>query len=263
MWGHSAFIVDNESVFVTGRPLDVKTLLRISRLPPSLAKLTNGLTSFLQNAMPDATLFGLMDPKGDSADSVYERGEKVELPKNEIPMKIATSLGVTSVVTESGRVYMMGSNMYGQCGVDAVDREFVFGLKECVKFSSETKSPSSPGKVKVKVPFITDVALGLQHAVAISQCGSVYSWGKGLRGQTGVGFENLRSPQKVIFKKEHTVKEVTSASDRVLDLKAKLVAAGMNHSAIVDQHGSVYIWGKLVKLEEVSERAKRALLLLY
>jgi alpha-tubulin suppressor-like RCC1 family protein len=74
------------------------------------------------------------------------------------------------------------------------------------------------------------VDVGLSHCIALSECGSkVYTWGKGLDGQLGLGHLSGNSTPQL-----------------VKNLKGCLVAvsAGFYHSAVISSEGTLFVWGR-------------------
>ncbi|XP_014241643.1 ultraviolet-B receptor UVR8 [Cimex lectularius] len=84
-------------------------------------------------------------------------------------------------------------------------------------------------KFPVGTPPIKDIACGLEHAVALSEDGRVFTWGCGTRGQLGLGnLENCKQPTEV---------------EALTGLKVSCISAGGWHSAAVTADGDVYTWG--------------------
>lgn len=77
---------------------------------------------------------------------------------------------------------------------------------------------------------VRSVDVGLSHCIALSECGSmIYTWGKGLDGQLGLG--NIKA---------------NSSPQLVKNLRGCLraVSAGFYHSAAVSVEGTVFVWGR-------------------
>ncbi|MBZ5710793.1 RCC1 domain-containing protein [Nannocystis pusilla] len=74
-----------------------------------------------------------------------------------------------------------------------------------------------------------DASLGA-HALALSEEGVVWAWGRNSRGQLGIGQINM-------FKNKP--QQVTGIPTRVVG-----VAAGENHSLALDEYGKVWAWGE-------------------
>ena len=70
-------------------------------------------------------------------------------------------------LTHSGEVYAWGDNSYGQCGIGYY-----------------TPSVSPPRKIE-GIPDMVSIAAGLNHSLALSSNGEVWSWGYNSMGQLG------------------------------------------------------------------------------
>jgi alpha-tubulin suppressor-like RCC1 family protein len=111
---------------------------------------------------------------------------------------VAASAGLTAVVSPSGRLYTLGVNNYGQCGV-GFDSNNVWTPTPVVGLTSrEAEEEEEPAAVDAPLNRprgrsllsqqefpIVSVSLGLQHGMALDSQGQVYTWGKGERGQLG------------------------------------------------------------------------------
>nr|XP_053635103.1 X-linked retinitis pigmentosa GTPase regulator-like [Cherax quadricarinatus] len=131
--------------------------------------------------------------------------------KNDIITELACGDEHTGVVTESGRVFMIGSNDMGQLGLGS------------------TKPVNKPSCVKsLKPEKALHIACGRSHTVVSCASGAVYVWGQNGDGQLGTGDkEDHLFPVKVLN----------------LDTPAVAVAAGSIHSVVLTESGTLYIWG--------------------
>ncbi|OQS04948.1 regulator of chromosome condensation (RCC1) [Thraustotheca clavata] len=78
---------------------------------------------------------------------------------------------------------------------------------------------------------ITDYAAGENHALAVTEFGDVYSWGRGNDGELGHGDrESMKIPKKI-----------KGLEDQII----KSVACGNVHSLATTISGQVYMWGLL------------------
>ncbi|RYG52554.1 hypothetical protein EON67_00925, partial [archaeon] len=139
---------------------------------------------------------------------------------------VAVSCGVgalTSFLTASGRVYMLGQNFYGQCGVgDVKALSIAFTPVPVTGFEPEER--------------FLGVACGIDHALCVSRDGAVYAWGRGDRGQVGIGDAgSYLSAVRVLGRQEH-----------FLDERMVSVAAGPAASGCISQEGTCYVWGKML-----------------
>ena len=111
--------------------------------------------------------------------------------------KIACGHSLTVGLTLSGRVFTMGSTVYGQLG-----------------------NPYSDGKLPCLVEdslvgaSVSEVACGSYHVAALTFRGEVYTWGKGANGRLGHGdTEDRKTPTLVEALKDRTVKQISCGSN--------------------------------------------------
>jgi alpha-tubulin suppressor-like RCC1 family protein len=202
-WGHSA-IVSNGNLYICGRPYDLPKLFSLNNwykfsktLARFVAKSSNSWV-FLNTSgyFPELTAIeGACDVKA-----------------------VTCSAGLTLYLTNAGRIFSFGLNRWSQCGV-AVPKDgspYVF----------------QPFQLTM-LPTCVAVDAGLQHGVALSEDGVVYTWGKYDRGQLGIGQQEQSAhlPGKVILGKDKK-------------LKAVAISAGFSHTAAIDEEGAVHVWGK-------------------
>nr|XP_016847918.1 PREDICTED: X-linked retinitis pigmentosa GTPase regulator isoform X2 [Anolis carolinensis] len=133
--------------------------------------------------------------------------------KNDKPLHISCGDEHTSVVTENGKLYMFGSNNWGQLG---------FGSKNAVNKPTCVKA-LKPEKVKL-------AACGRNHTLICTEQGNVYAAGGNSEGQLGLGDTEERSTFHLIsfFTKQHKIKQL---------------AAGSYTSAVLTEDGQLVMWG--------------------
>jgi alpha-tubulin suppressor-like RCC1 family protein len=169
--------------------------------------------------------------------------------------------GHAMALTTNSELYVWGSNIDGKLGVDT-------GKKERAKLP-QLLDTSSLGT-------IVKVVGGSNSSFALSEDGTVYSWGSNTYGQLGIGDCEIRViPQKVpipvpiidlvsawyhvlAITKDHTVYGWGGNSDGELGLRhhnnqyspillplhdIQKVAAGGAHSIAINSNGDLYIWG--------------------
>ena len=76
---------------------------------------------------------------------------------------------------------------------------------------------------------VTDIACGWDHCLALDGEGKVFSWGSGLNGKLGHGSENNCA--------------MPSAIESLSGVRICRIAAGCEHSAVVDTKGRLYTFG--------------------
>ncbi|XP_062902909.1 probable E3 ubiquitin-protein ligase HERC4 [Mobula hypostoma] len=128
-------------------------------------------------------------------------------------VNVACGKDHTLALGENGSVFAWGAGSYGQLG-----RE---DYPICAHH---------PRKVKFEVP-IAQIRCGHYHSLALSQDGTVYSWGLNTYGQLGNGkdLEKQSRPQRV--------RSLTG-------IPVALIAAGGSHSFALSLSGAVYGWGR-------------------
>jgi alpha-tubulin suppressor-like RCC1 family protein len=114
---------------------------------------------------------------------------------------LATSAGLTAIVSTTGTLYTFGLNHRGQCGTGSFSPNVwspsrVAGLAS-TRFVLDHGAEDLVGddmfrKFGEQQNPIVSVALGLQHGVALDSDGQVFCWGKGERGQLGQGRRTVR-----------------------------------------------------------------------
>ncbi|KAM4601976.1 retinitis pigmentosa GTPase regulator b [Polymixia lowei] len=133
--------------------------------------------------------------------------------KNDVPHKIACGDEHTALVTENGKLFVFGSNNWGQLGL---------GSKLSVNKPTCVKALKSE---KVKL-----VACGRNHTIIYTAQGNVYTTGGNSEGQLGLGdCEEKTAFQLVKF----------FSSRRPI----KMLAAGSNTSAALTESGKLFMWG--------------------
>jgi len=119
------------------------------------------------------------------------------------------------VLNDHGQIYGFGNNSYGQLGLGITD------LSKSIP--KQIKFPTS------KV-FITQVACGKEHTLALSSVGQIFCWGRNTHGQLGLGNKS----ERVI-----TPKLITS----LVDCPIYKICAGSYHSVAITYSGTTFTWG--------------------
>jgi alpha-tubulin suppressor-like RCC1 family protein len=127
-------------------------------------------------------------------------------------------------ITEEGVLYVWGNNDMGQLGLGTVRAEDTE-----TRFKPTLLELLNPNGLKLKV---MDVAVGLEHTLALVNGGRVYAWGSNRYGQLGLGANPETTPY--------------SSIPEALDVGGELVknvSAAAGHSAALTFNGGVYMWG--------------------
>lgn len=199
-----------------------------------------------------------------------------ESPKEKM-IKVAAGRAHTFCLTNSGKVYSLGNNSYGQCGRSVVPNEKYFASRRInlVKVLNEDTANSER---------IVDIVCGQDHTLLLTDSGSVYACGLGADGQLGAGhYGSLDRPTRVTGDIEgERIVSLSSAADCVLAIndkgqvfgwgnseygqlnmvtpqtqvnvsrhlklestvgKAISVGAGGSMCGLVNEEGTVFVWG--------------------
>uniref|UniRef100_A0A671T618 X-linked retinitis pigmentosa GTPase regulator n=1 Tax=Sinocyclocheilus anshuiensis TaxID=1608454 RepID=A0A671T618_9TELE len=133
--------------------------------------------------------------------------------KNDVPLRIACGDEHTALVTENGKLFMFGSNNWGQLGL---------GTKATVNKPTCVKALKSE---RVKL-----AACGRTHTLVYTSRGNLYASGGNNEGQLGLGdCDDRTSFHLVDFFSKHG--------------PVKMLSAGSNTSAALMQDGRLYMWG--------------------
>ncbi|XP_022862486.1 PH, RCC1 and FYVE domains-containing protein 1-like isoform X1 [Olea europaea var. sylvestris] len=111
--------------------------------------------------------------------------------------QVACGHSMTVALTTSGRVYTMGSPVYGQLGDPQADGKL-------------------PSRIEGKLAkcFVEEIACGAYHVAVLTSRTEVYTWGKGANGRLGHGDINDRnSPTLVETLKEKQVKSIACGTN--------------------------------------------------
>ncbi|XP_040324782.1 X-linked retinitis pigmentosa GTPase regulator isoform X5 [Herpailurus yagouaroundi] len=133
--------------------------------------------------------------------------------KNDIPTVLSCGDEHTAVVTGNNKLYMFGSNNWGQLGL---------GSKSPVSKPTCVKA-LKPEKVKF-------AACGRNHTLVSTEGGKVYAAGGNNEGQLGLGDTEERNTFHLIsfFTSQHKIKQLS---------------AGSNTSAALTEDGELFMWG--------------------
>ncbi|NXB50984.1 RPGR regulator, partial [Leucopsar rothschildi] len=133
--------------------------------------------------------------------------------KNDKPVLISCGDEHTAIITGKGKLYMFGSNDWGQLGL---------GSKSTV---------SKPTCVKALKPEKPKLAVcGRNHTLVYTEKGNVYAAGGNSEGQLGLGDTEERTTFHLIsfFTNQHKIKQLS---------------AGSYTSAAVTEDGHLFVWG--------------------
>lgn len=161
-----------------------------------------------------------------------------QIDKLSIGLKeLKASLAHTVALTNAGELYVWGSNSCGQHGISTEDIHKNFVLKNKGKVSKKVED-LPPEAMPTLVPFfdiklnkkVTNVAAGYEHIIAVENFTRVFSWGRNLEGQLGLG-DSSRSV-------EHP-----SQINQLTGYNIREVAASETHSFVLIENGDLYAFG--------------------
>ncbi|XP_073318443.1 X-linked retinitis pigmentosa GTPase regulator-like [Pagrus major] len=133
--------------------------------------------------------------------------------KNDVPSKIACGDEHTALITENGKLFMFGSNNWGQLGLGS---KVTVNKPTCVKALKSEK--------------VQLVACGRNHTLICTAQGKVFASGGNSEGQLGLGdFEERTSFQRIQMFDSHG--------------PIRMLAAGSNTSAALTESGKLFMWG--------------------
>jgi len=171
-------------------------------------------------------------------------------PINEKIMKVSTKGWHNLVLLNTGRVFVNGSNRYGQLGLNKSKSQNVRTLTPILlqqqqqqqQQQQRTFSSSEDydlynveGGFSLRFEFIS---AGVNHSVIATVDGGVYSCGWGQHGQTGHG-------EKCDLSKFTRVKFF----DTVQHKRIRDISSGGEHSLVLMSDGSVYVMGHFQKID--------------
>uniref|UniRef100_A0A8C2MLF0 X-linked retinitis pigmentosa GTPase regulator n=1 Tax=Cricetulus griseus TaxID=10029 RepID=A0A8C2MLF0_CRIGR len=133
--------------------------------------------------------------------------------KNDIPICLSCGDEHTAIVTGNNKLYMFGSNNWGQLGLGS---KSAISKPTCIK-------ALKPEKVKL-------AACGRNHTLVSTDKGSVYAAGGNNEGQLGLGDTDDRDTfhQIGFFTPKDNIKQLS---------------AGANTSAALTEDGKLFMWG--------------------
>lgn len=135
-------------------------------------------------------------------------------------------LGMTSGVQEIS----VGGRFV--CAIDAASAAFCWGMNLQGQLGDGSTSPQkSPAPVAGLGSSVRHIAVGENHACAVTTAGGVKCWGYNANGQVGVG--------SGVFSDVLTPTEVSGLSDG-----ARAITGGGRHTCAIDNSGAAKCWGK-------------------
>lgn len=154
----------------------------------------------------------------------------IETPKQITWIGDANARSYTNVYATGNTTFMLDSNG-GLWGVGQNAYNLISSdneLKQTFEFVNVIKN------VKIK-----SVSVANDHAYAIDGTGVVYAWGDNDDDLLQIDESKVSSPTKTTIK----LSRYDANSKKEISLTPTTIVAGKNHTAIVDDEGSLWIWG--------------------
>lgn len=141
------------------------------------------------------------------------------------------------MLCENGKVYTFGNNQFGQLGIgrefkSAQDESFTNPNNPLMNISSENTYITQPRFVFGITTPVKEIACGWYHTLAVTDTNEVYSWGRGDRGQLGIGRTKRAQvlPTKVDF-----------FADNKRMISISKISGGKTHSCFVSTKGRIFV----------------------
>lgn len=146
--------------------------------------------------------------------------EEVLVPERIVA--VAAGYFHTLALAETGNVWAWGLNDKGQLGI-----------------GQDIPSSPEPRLLKsLQGEIISNIAAGMEHCMALSNHGEVFSWGSSEHGRLGHG----QAPGLSFFLRSRP--EYKPRRIRALEThKIKQISAGQMHSACINHEGQALMWG--------------------
>jgi alpha-tubulin suppressor-like RCC1 family protein len=225
-WGHSACVTTNKA-YIFGRPFDFSSLFTLNNI------------RFVSKSL--AKTIAITSKYVDFGETVFLKPIELQEFFNNKITSIKCSAALTLFLTSSGEVYALGNNRWGQCGFE--EKQTVLTAFFLTAASQNVYTSKLIEGIDERV---VSIDTGLQHCVALTDTGNVYTWGKCNRGQLGIG--NVSRDKVVTATRISSLKNIVS------------ISAGFAHTAAVDQSGALYVWGKGMSEKVTREKGNISML---
>ncbi|OJJ76760.1 hypothetical protein ASPBRDRAFT_112243 [Aspergillus brasiliensis CBS 101740] len=149
------------------------------------------------------------------------------LPKNIV--QIGCGAFHSFAIHKSGDVYAWGLNSFGETGIRAGAGDDEAAIVH------PTVVDSLSGKA------VTQICGGAHHSLAVANDGECLVWGRLDGYQTGLKINSL--PEDAVIKDERGRPRILIEPKAVPGIKVNAVAAGSDHSLVIDVDGRPWSWG--------------------
>lgn len=154
--------------------------------------------------------------------NMFDASDKsqIDLGYDETIIMVSVGDEHSGLLTSYGRLYMWGDNRYGKLGDGSYGDQYT--PVEITEYFNLT-----PGEK------IIQIALGLEHSMALTNLGNVYTWGSNEYGQLG---------NNSIYNESRPVKITTYFSLNSQEIITQ-ISAGYWHNGAITNQGHVFTWG--------------------
>jgi uncharacterized repeat protein (TIGR02543 family) len=143
---------------------------------------------------------------------------------NEIPYSISAGHLISGLTTTDGRVFMMGSNYYGQLGTGEYGEDFVYDKHIPTEISNNFSLQNND---------MATLNIGSDFSTLITSKGDVYIWGRSVNGNLTLSTnESIALPYKI------TDKILLNDNEQVVDL-----SLGGSFIIVNTSHSQLVVWG--------------------
>ena len=144
-----------------------------------------------------------------------------------------------AILANNSKVYTMGNNSYGQLGIGREFKSAIDDLSQRISnYSVENNSDNlfitQPKFVFGIINPITNIEWGWHHTIAITKSNDIYAWGRGDRGQLGIG--RIKRAQILPIKIDYF-------SDRRNQIVIAELSGGKTHSLFITKDGRIFVCG--------------------
>ena len=163
--------------------------------------------------------------------------------------QISAGTNTVSALTADGKVVSWGLNGSGQIGNNTYTNT---GMPVYAQKQVEVTDAEGVTSIKYEdLDHIVQISQGSDHALALAEDGTVWSWGSNAVGQLGINVTAYKNyavkVQQLITVSETTDEagnQITKDVEKLLDLgNIKQVSAGENFSSALTNEGTVLNWG--------------------
>ena len=141
-------------------------------------------------------------------------------------VQVSVYLSFIMALDADGNVYTWGYNNYGQLGNGTAT-----GEHSTIYAADPARVPDPEDTSKTFKA--TQVSAGAKYAMALSQDGTLWTWGYNYRGQLGDGTKTNRPSPK----------QIQDPANPTQAFQAVQISAGVDHSLAIDRSGAVWAWG--------------------